>query len=73
MTAGGPPTPTLAAPAPQVRAPLPLPPLPLVGFVVFAVALVAFSRVPLLPDIADELELSTQSVSMITVGFAVGG
>ncbi len=69
MTVGGPSAPAIAEP----RAPsVPLPPLPLVGGVVFAVALVAFSRVPLLPDIADELSLSTQAVSMITVGFAVG-
>ena len=72
MTAGGPSAPAVAASAPRVRPSVPLPPLPLVGGVVFAVALVAFSRVPLLPEIADDLSLSTQSVSMITVGFAIG-
>jgi MFS family permease len=46
--------------------------LPLVGGVVAAVALVSFMRVPLLPDIARDLELSTGAVAMITAGFAVG-
>ncbi len=46
--------------------------LPLVGGVVAAVALVSFMRVPLLPDIGRELELTTSAVAMVTAGFAVG-
>jgi MFS family permease len=40
--------------------------------VVAAVALVSFMRVPLLPEIAGDLELSTGAVALITAGFAVG-
>jgi MFS transporter, DHA1 family, multidrug resistance protein len=48
------------------------PPLPLVGGVVFAVGLASFFRVPVLPDIARDLSLSTGQISLITTAFAVG-
>jgi predicted MFS family arabinose efflux permease len=48
------------------------PPLPLVGGVVFAVALASFFRVPVLPDIARDLSLSAGQLSLITTAFAVG-
>lgn len=48
------------------------PPLALVGVVVLSVTLVGFMRVPLLPDIARDLRLSTGEVSSITASFAIG-
>jgi MFS family permease len=47
-------------------------PLPLVGFVVFAVAMASFARVPLLPDIGRELRLSAAEIGMLTTAFALG-
>ena len=58
------------APADAGRAPGP--PLALVGIVVMSVAFVGFMRVPLLPDIARDLRLSTGEVSSITASFAIG-
>jgi MFS family permease len=48
------------------------PPLALVGIVVLSVTFVGFMRVPLLPDIARDLRLSTGEVSSITAAFAIG-
>lgn len=47
-------------------------PLLLVGGVVFAVAVASFTRVPLLPDIARELQLSVGDIGLMTTAFAVG-
>lgn len=44
----------------------------LVGSAVFAISVVAFFRVPLLPDIARDMNLSTSALGLITTVFAVG-
>ncbi|MQA75324.1 MAG: MFS transporter, partial [Solirubrobacterales bacterium] len=44
----------------------------LVGSVVFAVAVAAFARIPLLPAIGDDLSLSTGEIGLLTTAFGLG-
>jgi DHA1 family multidrug resistance protein-like MFS transporter len=44
----------------------------LVGAIVFAVAVVAFSRVPLLPDIGRDLSLTAGEIGLLTTAFGIG-
>jgi MFS family permease len=43
-----------------------------VGAVIFAVAIAAFSRIPLLPDIGRELSLTTGEIGLLTTAFGLG-
>jgi DHA1 family multidrug resistance protein-like MFS transporter len=44
----------------------------LVGAVIFAVAVAAFSRIPLLPDIGRDLSLTTGEIGLLTTAFGLG-
>ena len=44
----------------------------LVGAVIFAVAVAAFSRIPLLPDIGRDLSLTTGEIGLLTTSFGAG-
>lgn len=44
----------------------------LVGAIVFAVAVAAFSRIPLLPDIGRDLALTAGEIGLLTTAFGVG-
>ena len=43
-----------------------------IGAIVFAVAVAAFSRVPLLPDIGADLSLTAGQVGLLTTAFGLG-
>jgi MFS family permease len=43
-----------------------------VAVLIFAVAVAAFARVPLLPDIGDDLSLSAGEIGLLTAAFGVG-